>query len=76
VARHPKREIDEAVVYALQRGWRLRRSRRGHAWELLLCPLAERTGCQLSVLSTPKSARNHAAQIRRQVDRCPHREDR
>ena len=44
VADHPNRYIREAIAYALNNGWTLRKSGpRAHAWGLLYCPQADRT---------------------------------
>ncbi len=70
--RHPNKEVEEAVEYAESLGWTVRML--GH-WGRLLCPHADRNGCQVGVFSTPKNCGNHARQIRRDVDRCPHTEE-
>ena len=42
---HPNKHIREAVDYALDHGWRLRKAGpRAHIWGLLLCPRAARDG--------------------------------
>jgi hypothetical protein len=69
--RHPKKEIAAAVKYAIDRGWTLELSG-GHAWGILWCPFEDRSGCRISVWSTPKNPQNHARKIRRDVDSCPH----
>ena len=69
--RHPNKEIEAAVRYAERRGRRCTRAS-GHAWGRLPCPHEARGGCQLSVWSTPRNPQNHANQIRRRVDGCPH----
>ena len=70
---HPNKHIREAVDYALDHGWRLRKAAsRAHVWGLLFCPREARDGCRWSVLSSPRVAEHHARQIRRVVDRCPH----
>jgi hypothetical protein len=69
--RHPKKEIEDAIQYAERLGWTCEKAS-GHAWGRLYCPHGDRGGCILSVWSTPRSPGNHAHQIRRQVDRCPH----
>ncbi|AGA28633.1 hypothetical protein Sinac_4444 [Singulisphaera acidiphila DSM 18658] len=69
--RHPKKEIDAAVQYALDRGWSLTMSN-GHAWGKLQCPHHDRDGCTANVYSTPRVPEDHAAHIRKKVDRCPH----
>lgn len=71
--RHPDKHIEDAVSYAESQGWRYIPSN-GHAWGRLLCPYATREGCQQPVWSTPRVPENHARQIRRNVDQCPHRE--
>jgi hypothetical protein len=38
----------------------------------MLCNEKTREGCSMSVWSTPKNAENHAKQIMRRVDACPH----
>jgi hypothetical protein len=70
-SRHPNKEIEAAVAYALARGWTLVAAH-GHAWGILRCPHGQRGGCAISVHSTPRVPQNHADQVRRNVDRCPH----
>ena len=72
--RHSKKDIEEALVYAESHGWRIEPAT-GHAWGRLYCPYNSadcRCGeyCVISIWSTPKSASNHARQIRRVIDRC------
>ena len=43
----------------------------GH-WGRLFCPHADQSGCQFGVNGTPRNAGDHAKQIIRAVDRCPH----
>ncbi len=71
--RHPDKDVEAAIQYAETRGWRIEK-RKGHAWGRLFCPWADRSGCMISVWSTPRSGANHARQIRRGVDQCDHRE--
>ncbi|MEM9703991.1 MAG: hypothetical protein AAF907_16245 [Planctomycetota bacterium] len=71
--KHPNKHIREAIEYALDRGWRLEKSgKSAHNWGMLLCPFNARGGCRVAVHSTPRVPENHADQIRRAVDRCPH----
>ena len=73
VADHPNKHIREAIEYALDHGWTLQKSGpRAHVWGRLLCPRRDRTGCIRAVYSTPRSPEDHAKDIRRAVDRCPH----
>ena len=69
--RHPNKHIQAAISYAIENGWRLVASN-GHAFGILFCAHADRDGCQKSVWSTPRNPENHAKEIRRVVDRCPH----
>jgi hypothetical protein len=70
--RHPHKEIEKVVAYAESLDWRVIEGS-GHAWAYLYCPRADRSGCKVGVWSTPKNPENHARQVRRQVDSCPHR---
>ena len=69
--RHPNKHNEAAIRYAERIGWRVEMSH-GHAWGFLLCPHGERGGCNPAVYSTPRSPQNHARQLRRKIDRCPH----
>jgi hypothetical protein len=60
------------VRNAIRKGWSLRRSRRGHAWGMLLCPRGARGGCMVFVPSTPRSPKANADRIKREVDKCQH----
>ena len=74
--RHSKKEIEEAIEYAEKYGWRVvKAGNSAHAWGRLLCQEKSRDGCQISIWSTPRNAENHARQIRRAVERCPHQGD-
>ncbi len=70
--RHPNKEIEAAVKYALSKGWSWTKAK-GHGWGILRCAFGERGGCQRLVWSTPKHPQDHAKDIRRFVDRCLHR---
>lgn len=72
--RHTDKEIEAAISHAEAYGWRIE-MRSGHAWGRMYCPFNNsecRCGefCVASIWSTPKSAGNHARQIRRIVDNC------
>lgn len=70
---HPNKHVEAAVAYAEGKGWRCKMSgTSGHGWGILMCPQQDRDGCRISVNSTPRSPENHAKQIRRKVDSCPH----
>ncbi len=72
-SRHPEKEIEDAVAYAEERGWTVKPIK-GHAWGRLYCAHHDRDGCKVSVWGTPRSAGNHAKDIVRAVERCPHEE--
>lgn len=71
--RHPKKEIEEAIVYVEQRGWRIEKSSaRAKPWGVMYCPAAQRGGCKYSISSTPRVVEDEARRILRAVHRCPH----
>jgi hypothetical protein len=71
---HPNKEIGAAVAYAEERGWVWTKVK-GHAWGKLYCAHHDREGCKLFVWSMPRNPQNHAKQLRRDIDRCPHKEE-
>ena len=72
-SKHPNKDIELALKYAEAKGWRYQPTgNSAHAWGKILCPLASREGHSMSIWSTPKSAENHAKQIKRNVDACEH----
>jgi hypothetical protein len=73
--RHKTKEINAAVVYAMDRGWTLVLPEGGnaHLWGTLLCPAGDRDGHTFRVRSTPKHPEDHARDLKRAVDRCQHR---
>ncbi|MAK71336.1 MAG: hypothetical protein CMF19_04765 [Idiomarinaceae bacterium] len=66
--RHPNKEIQAAIDFALVYGWRFIPSR-GHAFGRLKCSKGHRQH-QLSVWSTPKNPKAHAQRIVKQVMVC------
>ena len=73
MANHPNKHIRAAIEYALEHGWALKKAGpRAHVWGRLYCPQGNRSGCARAVYSTPRVPENHAKDIRRAVDRCPH----
>lgn len=71
---HPKKEVESALKYAEQNGWRIEVSG-SHCWGKIYCPYNDmdcRCGnyCITSVWSTPKNAGTHAKQLRRVIDNC------
>lgn len=72
-AKHPNKDIEAAMAFAEKNGWLFKDTgRSSHAWGKLLCPLHTREGHKMSVWSTPRSAFNHAQQIKRLVNQCKH----
>ncbi|MCY3667239.1 MAG: hypothetical protein OXH81_16355 [Gemmatimonadetes bacterium] len=71
-ARHPKKEIEEALVNAESAGWTVTPTKSGHRWGVIRCAKAGRLGCQHSVWSTPRNPQNHAQHLLRMVHKCPH----
>jgi hypothetical protein len=67
--RHPHKEIEATVAYAEGLGWRWEELT-GHGWGKLLCPYADRDGCQVFVYSTPRNPEGAARGYKRSVDRC------
>ena len=66
--RHPKKEIEDALVEAEAAGWAVvKRSGHTHAWGLIRCGPG---CCSMSVYSTPRVPENEAARIRRALRRC------
>jgi hypothetical protein len=72
--RHPNKEIEAAVAYAEEQRWSWFKVS-GHAWGKLYCAHHDRDGCKVFVWSTPRNPGNHARQLRREIDRCPHKEE-
>ena len=71
--KHPKREIEEALVYAEAVGWTVTTTKYGHRWGVIRCAESSRSGCQYSVWSTPRNPQNHARHLLRMVRKCPHK---
>ena len=72
--RHPKKEVEEAVRYAEECGWRIEVGG-SHAWGRMYCPYNDpecRCGefCITSIWSTPRNMVNHARQLKRIVSNC------
>jgi hypothetical protein len=70
--RHPKKDVEEALAEAENSGWRVESASSGHRWGVMRCSELSSEGCQVSIWSTPRNPGNHAKQLRRAVDRCPH----
>ena len=71
--KHPNKEINKALEYGIERGWRFEKSgKSGHAYGRLYCPEKSRSGCIISVWSTPRVPANHAKMIIKRIDKCSH----
>ena len=71
--KHPNKEIQKAINYAISKGWTLiETGNSSHAWARLKCPESSRRGCIISIWSTPRVPETHAKQIRRVIDKCTH----
>jgi hypothetical protein len=69
--KHPKKDVEAAVQYCEEHSWTFRKM--GH-WGRMYCPHPDHADrCHISIFGTPKNEGNHAQQIKRAVDRCPHR---
>lgn len=73
-AKHPKKEVEQALQYAEWHGWRVEAGG-SHAWGRMYCPYNQvvcRCGeyCITSIWGTPRNAGNHARQLQRVVDHC------
>ena len=70
--RHPNKEIRAALEVMVDADWRIEK-RNGHAWGRAFCP-GGADGCKppTSIWSTPTVSENHARQLRRAVEQCPH----
>jgi hypothetical protein len=68
---HANKHIREALKYALEQDWVIKKSGpRAHAWGIIYC-LFGHAYCWFAVYSTPKNPERHARDIYRTVDRCP-----
>ncbi|MDE0055133.1 MAG: hypothetical protein OXP28_07200 [Gammaproteobacteria bacterium] len=73
--KHPKKEVEAALIEAEAAGWIVVRTSSAHRWGVMRCPEASRSGCQYSIWSTPRSSGNHARHLLRMLRNCPHRGD-
>jgi len=71
--KHPDKDIEAAIQYAENMGWRFKESgASSHAWGKLLCPKHTREGHQLSIYGTPRNSFQYAQLIRQRVNKCNH----
>ena len=61
VADHPNRHIREALKYADEQGWTIRKSGpRAHAWDVIFCSFGYRA-CWMAIYSTPRTRKSTRA---------------
>jgi hypothetical protein len=77
-AKHPRKEVEQALRYAESQGWRVVVGG-SHAWGRMYCPYNWancRHGefCIRSIWSTPRNAGDHAQDLQRAIDNCAMRE--
>jgi len=70
--RDSKKEVEDALTEAERAGWTVIPTSSGHRWGVMRCGEASRSGCQVSIWSTPRNPGNHARQLCRALERCPH----
>ncbi|OWY13045.1 hypothetical protein B6V72_09565 [Thioclava sp. F34-6] len=69
--RHQNKEIEQALQHAEDLGWRVEKaSGSAKAWGRMFCPNADRSGCRMSVHSTPRVPEHHAAKLVKAVNNC------
>ncbi len=72
-SKHSKKEVEEALSYAEEQGWRIEVGG-SHCWGQMYCPNNKgcRGGmyCRSSINGSPRNAGTHAKQIRKAVDKC------
>ncbi|TIL29373.1 MAG: hypothetical protein E5Y85_28615 [Mesorhizobium sp.] len=72
--RHPSKEIEAAISHLESLGWTWKApGKSSHCWGRMMCEQHDRTGCIVSVWSTPRSAQNHANQLRGHGKNCAHK---
>lgn len=82
-SRHPNKEIERALAELEGMGWSVEeaKGRSAHNWGFVLCPTNAgkecRSGvfCRMSVWSTPRNPRGHAADLVRKARGCVIGED-
>ena len=76
--KHPKKEIREAIDYAKEHGWTIKKSNsHAHIWGKMLCKNNDSScrcgkNCVRTISSSPPSASNHARKLKRIVRNCKH----
>ncbi|RWN24370.1 MAG: hypothetical protein EOR95_33090 [Mesorhizobium sp.] len=74
--KHPNKEIESAISELESLGWSYQEAgKSSHAWGRMLCPQHDRSGCQVSVWSTPRVPENHAKQLIGHGKKCAHEKE-
>jgi hypothetical protein len=71
-AKHPKKDVEQALRFAEENGWLVRSTARGYRWGEMICGHAGPDRSRISMLSTPTNPGKHANRLRRKVRNCPH----
>lgn len=71
--RHPRKEVEGALRDAQRAGWTVTPKSSGHRCGVMRCGESSRSGCQVSIWSTPRNCWAHAGQLRRFLGRCLHK---
>ena len=71
-ARHPKKEVEDALTQLEEAKWTITATSSGHRWGVARCSESNRAGCQVSIWSTPRNPGSHARQLLQKLDRCSH----
>ena len=66
--KHPKKQVNYALDYAAQHGFKVERTASGHKWGRIKCAC----GDFFLIWSMPKRPHNHALQVRRWVVKHDH----
>lgn len=76
--RHPAKDIEAVIKFAESKGWRIvSAGSSAHCWGRMLCPFGDKNEkcrcgefCSVSIWSSPRSAVNHAKQLRKAIEKC------
>lgn len=73
IKHHSNKDVDNAIKYGIEKGWRFVKKGNGHTVGYLYCT-NEADGthndieCYISVFGSPKSPTNHAKKIKKAID--------
>ena len=72
-SKHPISIIEETLKYAERMGWKVKKTKKGHAWGRIFCPGGKRGDCIISIWSTPRIPESHVKRIRKRIKSCEHK---